>query len=81
MPFGTQVGLSPSDIVLDGDPAPLPKKGAEPAPIFGPCLLWPNGRPSLLLLSSCPDGSALSSIITVPCRVVYNSCTLRYVLT
>jgi len=30
---------------------PLPK-GAQP-PIFGPCLLWPNGRPSQLLMSSC----------------------------
>jgi len=31
--------------VLDGDTAPLPKKGAEPPypPIFGPCLLRPNG--------------------------------------
>jgi len=37
MPLGRKVG-----IVLDGDPAPLPKKEAEP-PIFGPCLLWPNG--------------------------------------
>ena len=26
----TKVGLGPSDIVLDADPAPLPKKGAEP---------------------------------------------------
>jgi len=42
MPVGREVGLGPSDFVLDGDPAPLPKKGAEP-PIFGPCLLWPNG--------------------------------------
>ena len=32
----------PGHILLDGDPAPLPKKGTEP-PIFGPCLLWPNG--------------------------------------
>jgi len=39
---GTQVGLGPGHIVLDGDPATLPKKGAEPQ-IFGPCLLWPNG--------------------------------------
>jgi len=31
--------LDPSDIVLDGDPAPLPKM----PPIFGLCLLWPNG--------------------------------------
>jgi len=35
-------GVGPGHIVLDGDPAPLPKKGAEP-PIFGPSLLWPNG--------------------------------------
>jgi len=30
------VGLGPDDIVLDGDPAPLPKKGAEPLPNFRP---------------------------------------------
>jgi len=29
MPLGTEVGLGPDDIVLDGDAAPLPKKGAE----------------------------------------------------
>jgi len=79
MKLGMQVGLVPGHIVLDGDPAPLPKgaqtpnfrsisvvakwprprrlcvrwgpsspphkKGAQ-LPIFGPCLLWPNGRPS-----------------------------------
>ena len=39
MPLGTEVGIGPGDIVLDGDPAPLPEKGAEP-PIFGPCLSW-----------------------------------------
>jgi len=41
MPLDTEIGISPGDIVLDGDPAPLPK-GTQP-PIFGPCLLWPNG--------------------------------------
>jgi len=41
MPLGTDIGFGPGDIVLDGDQAP-PKKGAQP-PIFGPCLLWPNG--------------------------------------
>ena len=42
MKLGTQVGLGPGHhIVLNGDPTP-PKKGAQP-PIFGPCLLWPNG--------------------------------------
>jgi len=88
MPLGMEVGLSLGDFVLDGDPAPYPKRGAAPQfsahvdcgrtaawiemplgtdvgrlrdivfdvdaathrkkahpshPIFGPCLLWPNG--------------------------------------
>ena len=30
MPLSREVGLGPSNIVLDGDPAPLPKKEAEP---------------------------------------------------
>jgi len=34
MPLGTEVGLDPGDFVLDGDPAPRPKKGAEPSPKF-----------------------------------------------
>jgi len=42
MPLGMEVGLSLGDIVLDGDPAPLPK-GAQHPPIFGECPLWPNG--------------------------------------
>jgi len=36
MPHGREVGLGPSDIVLDGDPAPLPKKGAEPPQFVAP---------------------------------------------
>jgi len=42
MPLGREVGLGPGDIVLDGDPA-HPPKGAQQSPLFGPCLLWPNG--------------------------------------
>ena len=30
MRLGMVVGLGPCDFVLDGDPPPLPKKGAEP---------------------------------------------------
>ena len=41
MKLGIQVDLGPGHIVLDGDPAPLPK-GAEP-PIFGPYLFWQYG--------------------------------------
>jgi len=43
MPLGIKVGLGPSDFVLDGDPAPPPQKVGQSPPIFGPCLLWPNG--------------------------------------
>jgi len=52
MPLAMKVGISPVHIVLDGDPAPPLPKGPQP-PIFGPCLLWLNGRPSQLLLSTC----------------------------
>ena len=102
-PLGTDVGLGPGDIMVDGDPAlPAPKwaqhppfllmsivakrldgarctwyggrtgsgdivldcfrwrpsspslkKGAQQPQLFGTCLLWPNGRPSQQLLSSC----------------------------
>jgi len=42
MPLGTEVGLGPGDIVLDGDLAPS-KRATAPCPqIFSPCLLWPN---------------------------------------
>jgi len=43
MAFGMQVNLGPGHIVLDGDPAPLPKRGRVPTPIFDPFLSWPNG--------------------------------------
>jgi len=43
MVVGMEVGLSPGDFMLDGDP-PIPQKGAEPhSPIFGPFLLRSNG--------------------------------------
>jgi len=33
-PLGMEEGLGPGDFVLDEDPPPLPKKGAEPPPQF-----------------------------------------------
>jgi len=42
MALGKEVDLLPGHIVLDGDRAPLPKRGQRP-PIFGPFLFWPNG--------------------------------------
>jgi len=41
MPLGTEVGLGSGDIVLDG--IQLPTERGTAAPLFGPCLLWPNG--------------------------------------
>ena len=41
--LGMEVGLSPGDFVLDGDPVLFPEKGRSPLPIFGPFLLWPTG--------------------------------------
>jgi len=52
MPIGTMLGRGQGHIVLDGDLAP--PKGAH-TPIFGPCLLWPNGHPLDLLLSTCQN--------------------------
>jgi len=43
MALGMEVGLGLGHIVLDGDPAPLPKRGREHSPPFRPILLWPNG--------------------------------------
>jgi len=40
MALGMEVGLGPVHIVLDGDTAPLPKKGAE----------LPNFRPIFILV-------------------------------
>jgi len=37
--LGTQVRLGSGDIVLDGDPAPPPRKGTQQPPTFRP-LLW-----------------------------------------
>jgi len=38
-----ELGFSPGDFVLDGDPAPSPKRGRSPLLIFGKFLLCQNG--------------------------------------
>jgi len=45
MPLGMEVGLDPSDLMLHGDPVPLPKKRAEP----------PNFRP-MFIVAKLLDG-------------------------
>ena len=52
MPLGTEIDLGPGYIVLDGYSAPPHGKGHSSPPFFGPCFLWPKGRPSQAL-SSC----------------------------
>ena len=42
MPLGMEVGLGPSDFVLDGDPAPHPKRGQSRLQ-FSAHVLWPSG--------------------------------------
>ena len=55
MPLGTEVGLGPGDIVLDGDPALPPKKGHISPHHFSAHVYYgtTNGRPSQLLVRSC----------------------------
>jgi len=53
MKLGMEVSLGLGHILLDGDPASPPMGHSRHTPIFGPCLWWPNGRPSQLLLSAC----------------------------
>ena len=55
MPLSTEVGISQRDIVLDGDAAHPHGKGHSSLKLFGPCLLWPKGRPSQQLLNSCSN--------------------------
>jgi len=43
VPFVAEVGLSLDHIVLDDRTQLSYYKGAQLLPIFGPCLLWPNG--------------------------------------
>ena len=42
MKLGTEVGLGPGQIVLDGNPASPQKSGAQ-QPHFSAHVLWPNG--------------------------------------
>jgi len=74
MSLGMQAGLTPDHTVLDGDPAPTPKAAQQPHPLFGPCLLWQNGRLSRQLLSSCflHDTAVVSKIHYTTCRHLTN---------
>ena len=55
MPLGTEVGVPLSICPTPHIYIELPLKGSQQPPLFGPCLLWPDGRPSQELLSSCSN--------------------------
>ena len=82
-------------IVLDGDPASLPERGggqhgphltqcgqergrAAP-PFFGPCLLWPNGRPIKQPMSSCTCYTSykLGVKLSMTCNIESTKCFFR----
>jgi len=48
--YGDRPRPGPHCVRWDPD---TPKRGHSSPPFFGPCLLWPIGRPSQQLLSSC----------------------------
>jgi len=52
MLMGTKVGRGPGHILCYMG-IQLPSKNGHSPTVFGPCLLWPNCRPSHLLLSAC----------------------------
>ena len=64
MPLGTEVGLGPSDIVLDWEPAP-PTEGAQQPPTFLPMSTVAKESPisatAELLLLNEPPISVLNS--------------------
>jgi len=42
MPLGMKADLGPGHVVLDGDPAPTPAKGAQRSPLFSAHVYYPR---------------------------------------
>ena len=55
MPLGTEIGIGPGDIVLDGNPASPPKKGHNP----------PSFRPMSIVAKLSPISSLFSFAVNV----------------
>ena len=43
MPLGLEIGLGQATLCSTGTQLPPEKRHIHPHPIFGPCVLWPNG--------------------------------------
>jgi len=82
MALGMEVGLGPSHIVLDGDPAPLPQKGTE-RPQFSPhflqraqcshckrCISYSNSVRQSVRLSVRPSVTRRYCVKTTACSTV-----------
>jgi len=61
MPLGMEVGFGPGNCVRWGPSSP--KKGHSPPPIFGPCLLWPNGCMHQDTTCGTEEGLSLGDIV------------------
>jgi len=64
MPLGMEVVVGPGGIVLDGGSS-CPLERGKATPHFLARVLWPNGRPSQLLQSSCSSWSALQQHVNI----------------
>jgi len=57
MPFGTEVCIGSGHIVLDGDPVPTPKKGAQPL----------NFRPMYIVAKRTPISATAEHALVATC--------------
>ena len=55
---------SPGCFGFRPSPIHLPKSSRAVPLLFDPCLLWPNGRPSQLLLNTCTNGRPKTTVQT-----------------
>jgi len=57
-------------------PSSPPPKGHSSSPLLGPCLLWPNGYPSQLQLSTCYCWNQFKVTSLAYTQVITLACTL-----
>jgi len=75
MSLGTEVGLTPGHIVLDGNPAlPRPERAQQPPPTFRPMSIVAKRSPVSELLSFCflHDTAVVGKIYYTTCRRSFN---------
>ena len=79
MPLGTEEASAQATLCQMG--SQLPRKGAQQPPLFGRCLLWPIGRLSQQLLSSCLEVSVYGYYVCVRvCVCVYRPIPMKFTI-